>query len=1262
MDHRDVETNFTPNSLFHCLSHLGTAIIHAHFASLVSYIYSSASHLLFLSFPLPPSFSSSYLHSHLFFLDWLVRQSIQQQSWSQFFTSSHLHPILVGGLLILIPLLLPHTIIITMTSPAEQIFLFGAVEPEPPTDLAKLFIIDLTAESGLVVGVMVLLTLIFGFWDSFNHLFWWIYKKIFFPILKLIYGIIWFTIQLSMVRSLYELHLVLDWAKGSVKIPRNTLAGRIIKTIWDWYFPSNKPLHSISRVLPTIIFFAIMYKSSIRPAYWYLSGFITGFRYSDFVQTMYCMDSIERLRQGRRMSVLRALQTHYCLGQEDAAGIRADLEARFVFNDLIESEIKNRLILAWTGVFLVVLAIVILAAHAFTQTPLYNRAIRIFSSNPPIIQRERDLHTLVSAYDEQIANIKYLLLTKNAELSSANKKLLEQHRQIQDGERLLQKYHRKVKEDKIEIEKLSSRPAVTVTPWCSCQWTVIPQLRQEIASRDSDLSILRYKLHESEEQESEKTSLEIRRQEVNIETLKDRLQQKDVELEALMEDFNEQGTCFDVREKSLNDRIAMLEQQLESQGKTPFDATEKSLNDHISQLEQQLSDTKAGFNQQNSSFQTREKSLQDYITQLEQQLSESKEGLNEQNHSFQTREKSLQDHITQLEQQLSEAKEGFNKQTDSFQAREKTLQDHVAQLEQQLAASKPDSFDAKEQALQDQIAQLEQHLSSSKDTIDQRDSALQAREKSLQDHITQLEQKLSDSKDSSSAQEKALRDQIAQLEQQLSASRNDIDQHDSASQASEQALKDRITELEQELSQSKEQIETMFEAEISSFSELLTCQVNIRMLEKRLEEAESQPTESSDARCQELVVREQHLNRENEELVGQVVELGLLNQKLDQQNKGLTRQHQELISNVQRITAERDTVVEQCKEIEAKYNDLMVERGALVAQYQELQQRCNFLEAQHHNAMVQHEHLSGETNGLNRQHEDLIARHQAQTAENQRLVAENQALTSRCSELESRSCSPEARSPSFAAQQERDEALGKALYLQQELENTKSTAERLINEANEALNESRETAAKMQQSMQQSIHDIKSACDSTLEQQRARASEAELQVIQLTEEVNDLQLRIGMAMRDAQRKHEEATQAQQAIQVLENRLSKWENRDGAQEIMKRQTGHIGSISTALEQAKLTVAQKDLEIENLRRAMAKLQNQPQTPSSDQEALLHEQVRRLRVALETEKRARSEDMIQTGKQIRQLTDENRKLTVSLSNIRAAQGSRLSPRKGV
>ncbi|GES63768.1 integral membrane protein [Aspergillus terreus] len=1183
-----------------------------------------------------------------------------------------------------------------MTSPAEQIFLFGAVEPEPPTDLAKLFIIDLTAESGLVVGVMVLLTLIFGFWDSFNHLLWWIYKKIFFPIMKLLYGITWFTIQLSMVRSLHELHLVLDWAQSSVKIPRNTRAGRIIKTIWDWYFPSNKPLHSISRILPTTIFFTIMYKSSIRPAYWYLSGFVAGFRYSDFVQTMYCMDSIERLRQGQRMSVLRLLQAHYCLGQEDAAGIRADFEARFVFNDLIESEIKNRLILAWTGVFLVVLALVILAAHAFTQTPLYNRAIRIFSSNPPIIQRERDLHTLISAYDEQIANIKYLLLTKNAELSSANKKLLEQHKQIQNGERLLQKYHRKVKEDRIEIEKLSSRPAVTVTPWCSCQWTVIPQLRQEIASRDSDLSILRYKLHESEERESEKTSLEIRRQEANIEKLKDRLQQKDVELEALMEDFNEQGTCFDLREKSLNDRIVMLERQLESQGKTPFDVTEKSLKDsiarlehqlsetkdevdeksasfnlteaslkdHISQLEQQLSDTKAGFNEQNSSFQTREKSLQDYITQLEQQLSESKEGLNEQNHSFQTREKSLQDHITQLEQQLSESKEGFNMQTDSFQTREKSLQDHVAQLEEQLAESKPDSLDAKEQAqaLQDQIAQLEQQLSSSKDAIDQRDSALQAREKSLQDHITQLEQKLTDSKNSSDAQEKALRDQIAQLEQQLSGSRNDIDQQDSAEQASEQALKDRITELEQELSQSKEQIETMFEAEISSFSELLTCQVNIRMLEKRLEEAESQPTESSDARCQELVVREQHLNRENEELVGQVVELGLLNQKLDQQNKGLTRQHQELISNVHKITAERDTVVGQCKDLEAKYNDLTTERGALVAQYQELQQRCNFLEAQHYNAMVQHEHLSGETNGLSRQHEDLVARHQAQTAETQRLVAENQALASRCSELESRSCSPEARSPSFAAQQERDEALGKALYLQQELEHTKSTAERLINEANEALNESRETAAKMQQSMQQSIHDIKSACDSTIEQQRARAGEAELQVIQLTEEVNDLQVRIGMAMRDAQRKHEEATQAQQTIQVLENRLSKWENRDGAQEIMKRQTGHIGSISTALEQAKLTVAQKDLEIENLRRAMAKLQNQPQTPSSDQEALLHEQVRRLRTALETEKRARSEDMIQTGKQIRELTDENRKLTVSLSNIRAAQGSRLSPRKGV
>ncbi|KAL5360452.1 hypothetical protein BJX96DRAFT_175308 [Aspergillus floccosus] len=1111
-----------------------------------------------------------------------------------------------------------------MTSPAEQIFLFGVAEPEPATDLAKLFIIDLTAESSLIVGAMVLLTLIFGFWDSFKHLLWWIHKKFLFPILKLIYGITWFTIQLSMVRSLYELHLVLKWAKISVILSRNTLGGRIIKPIWDWYFPSNKPLHSISRVLPTIILFTAMYKSSIRPAYWYFSGFVTGFRYSDFVQSIYCMDSIELLRLGQRMTVLRVLQAHYCLGQEDAAGIRADLEARFVFNDLAESEIKNRVILAWTGVLLVVLALVIFTAHALTQTTFYKRALRAFSNNP-VFRREKDLHTLLSTYDEQITNIKYLLLTKNAELSSANKKLLEQHRQIQDGKRLLQKYLKKVKEDKMEIENLSSRPAVTVSPWCSCKWTVIPQLRQEIANRDSDLSILRFNLHESEERESEKTALEIRRQEANIEELNNRLQQKDVELEALMEDFNEQRSCFDVREKSLKNCIAMFEQQLESQGKTPFDVIEKTLKDHIAQLEHQLTITKDEVDEKSASFNITEKSLNDHIFQLEQQLSDAKSGFNEQNSSFQSREKSLQDYITKLEQQLSESKEGFNKQIDLFQARERALQDHIAQLEQQLAETKPESFDAKEQALQDQVAQLEQQLSASKDTIDQRESALQARERSLQDHITHLEQKLSESKDSSVAKEKALQDQVAQLGQQLLASRNDINQDNSALQASEQALKDRITQLEQDSLQSKERIQTMFEAEIS---------VRIWLFEEQL-------------------------NRENEELVGQVVELGLLNQKLDQQNKGLARQHHELISNVQKITGDRDTVVGQCKDLEAKYNDLTTERGALVAQYQELQQRCNFLETQHHNVMVQHEHMSGEAKGLSRQHEDLIARHQEQISENQRLVAENQARSFRCNELESRSRSPEARSPSLAAQQERDEALGKALFLQQELETTKSSAERLINEANDALSESRETAAKMQQAMQQSIHDIKSACDSTLEQQRASAAEAELQVIQLTEEVNDLQLRIGMAMRDAQRKHEEASQAQQTIQVLETRLSKWENRDGAQEIMKRQTGHIGSISTALEQSKLTIAQKDLEIENLRRALAKLQNQPQTPSSDHESLLHEQVRRLREALENEKRARSEDMVQTGTQIRGLTEENRKLTVSLSNIRAAQGSRLSPR---
>lgn len=80
---------------------------------------------------------------------------------------------------------------------------------------------------------------------------------------------------------------------------------------------------------------------------------------------------------------------------------------------------------------------------------------------------------------------------------------------------------------------------------------------------------------------------------------------------------------------------------------------------------------------------------------------------------------------------------------------------------------------------------------------------------------------------------------------------------------------------------------------------------------------------------------------------------------------------------------------------------------------------------------------------------------------------------------------------------------------------------------------------------------------------------------------------------------------------------------------------------------MTVAQKQTEINDLKRALEETKTGAQRPAED---ALREEVSKLRRALETEKRARTEDQIRWDKRTRELQAENQRLTIARSNAAA------------
>ncbi|KAF7131412.1 hypothetical protein CNMCM5793_004583 [Aspergillus hiratsukae] len=290
---------------------------------------------------------------------------------------------------------------------------------------------------------------------------------------------------------------------------------------------------------------------------------------------------------------------------------------------------------------------------------------------------------------------------------------------------------------------------------------------------------------------------------------------------------------------------------------------------------------------------------------------------------------------------------------------------------------------------------------------------------------------------------------------------------------------------------------------------------------------------------------------------------------------------------------------------------------------------------------------ANDTDAERRQLADRVHELDAQVQEH---TAKNEVLQALCDTL-SQECGSLA-----AIQQERDDAFGLASALQHELVSTRATADNAFRESQESLAQTRAAESTLRQSMQELRH----ACDLTLAQERAASARAQARASELEAEVEDLQTKVVLAMRDAQRAQERAVSAERTIGVLQTRLTRYEDakRGALQEIPKRHIGHLGSISTALAESEVKVAQQQTEINDLRRQVEQLKLQGSSGPTDK--AVQEDVQKLRAALDRVRRERTDDQLRWDKRTRELEEDNRKLRISLSNAEAASARRCGGRR--
>ena len=397
-----------------------------------------------------------------------------------------------------------------------------------------------------------------------------------------------------------------------------------------------------------------------------------------------------------------------------------------------------------------------------------------------------------------------------------------------------------------------------------------------------------------------------------------------------------------------------------------------------------------------------------------------------------------------------------------------------------------------------------------------------------------------------------------------------------------------------------------------------------------------------------------------EELADERQQLDEERQKLTEERQQFVHEQQQLIrerqkstsashrsSDQQRLVRERQVLDDMRERLDAQCKQLTEERQQLANDHQRLIDEYQKSAVQHQELLDRQQYLSTNNQELAVRCNELAialgtAREERDTAMLQVDAAVNKVssqpdpdLAVRCNEL---SAALET------VRQERDAALDQLLGQQQEIDSVILSAAIARVEAEIAYAQLQENEARLHQSML----DLNSACDLAVEQERSTTEEARKIACGLEMELNDYRSKIGIALRDAQMYREQSAASQQTIEILEHRLAKYKmfETGSTQEIPKRQIGNLRSMSTALAEKDVIVANQLAQIDDLKRQLEKAKRGAPRPIVPDESV-QKNFKKLRAALDKEQRERTEDNVRWSSKTRELEDTNKKLRISLSN---------------
>ncbi|PYI11255.1 hypothetical protein BO78DRAFT_393224 [Aspergillus sclerotiicarbonarius CBS 121057] len=157
-----------------------------------------------------------------------------------------------------------------MSTPSEQIFLYGQTLDPDESGLGLLEYLDLTAGASLVFGAAVMLAIVCVFWESLT------------------------SCMVAGVKVLATVNGPLDFYatchRGLKKIIVACLPVSALYNVYSWYFRFHSPLASSFRIWATYVLATSAYRSIVLLVYNYLYGMFIGLGPSGWEQLQDCFD------------------------------------------------------------------------------------------------------------------------------------------------------------------------------------------------------------------------------------------------------------------------------------------------------------------------------------------------------------------------------------------------------------------------------------------------------------------------------------------------------------------------------------------------------------------------------------------------------------------------------------------------------------------------------------------------------------------------------------------------------------------------------------------------------------------------------------------------------------------------------------------------------------------------------------------------------------------------------------------------------------